>query len=59
MPRGCRPLAKQEAWESRKIWQPVTKAILGKDYSAATKFKQDIEQKQRDAAVERKKKGEE
>lgn len=44
--------------ESRKIWEPVTNAILAKDYSGATKFKQEIEQMQRDAAAERKRKDE-
>ncbi|PWN48611.1 hypothetical protein IE53DRAFT_399359 [Violaceomyces palustris] len=57
--KAVRPLESQDAMESRRIWEPVTKAIHSKEFSEATKFKQKIEQKQRDAAAERKKKGEE
>lgn len=53
-----RPLKAQQEMESRKIWEPVTNAIIAKDYSGATKAKQDIEQKQRDTAAERKRKDE-
>ncbi len=52
------PLSAQEEMESRKIWEPVTSAILAKKYSEATKNKQDIEQMQRNTAAERKRKGE-
>lgn len=45
--------------ESRRIWQPVTDAILGKEFGAATKHKQNIEQEQRDRAAERKRAGHE
>lgn len=54
-----RPLDVQEDMESRKIWLPVTEAIVNKEFSQATKHKQDIEQIQRTAAAERKRKGEE
>ncbi|PWN96789.1 hypothetical protein FA09DRAFT_299451 [Tilletiopsis washingtonensis] len=59
-PSKCvvRPLKAQQEMESRKIWEPVTNAIIAKDYSGATKAKQDIEQKQRDTAAERKRKDE-
>lgn len=43
--------------ESRKLWEKVTSNLLKKDYSEATKEKVTIEQKQRDEAAERKKKG--
>lgn len=43
--------------ESRKIWQTVTSAIHQRDFSAATRHKQRIEQVQRDAAAERKRQG--
>lgn len=43
--------------ESRKIWKPVTDAIIGKQFGDATKHKQVIEQTQRDRAAERKKNG--
>lgn len=56
--KTVRPLAAQDEMESRKIWEPVTSAILAKKYSEATKHKQDIEQKQRNTAAERKRKGE-
>lgn len=55
--RGVRPLASQEPMESRKIWEPVTNAIHNKEFGAATKHKQDIEQMQRDKAAERKRNG--
>ncbi|SNX87317.1 related to OSH6 - member of an oxysterol-binding protein family [Melanopsichium pennsylvanicum] len=56
--KAVRPLASQEEMESRRIWEPVTNAILAKKYSEATKNKQEIEQKQRNTAAERKRKGE-
>lgn len=56
--KSVRPLAAQDEMESRRIWEPVTNAILAKKYSEATKHKQDIEQKQRNTAAERKRKGE-
>lgn len=56
--KSVRPLSAQEDMESRRIWEPVTQAILAKKYSEATKHKQDIEQKQRNAAAERKRKNE-
>lgn len=40
--------------ESRKFWSGVTEAILDKRYSQATKLKQDIEERQRQKAAERK-----
>ncbi|PWN30970.1 hypothetical protein BDZ90DRAFT_229961 [Jaminaea rosea] len=57
LPKTVRPLSSQEDMESRKIWQPVTKAILDKEYSAATRHKQVIEQRQREEAAERKRVG--
>lgn len=56
--KAVRPLRSQEEMESRKIWEPVTNAILSKKFSEATKAKQEIEQKQRNVAAERKRKGE-
>ena len=53
-PKYVRSLEKQDELESRKVWEPVTKAILDKDYNQATKSKQAIEQHQRDLANERK-----
>ncbi|CDU26317.1 related to OSH6-member of an oxysterol-binding protein family [Sporisorium scitamineum] len=56
--KSVRPLSAQDEMESRRIWEPVTSAILAKKYSEATKHKQDIEQRQRNVAAERKRKGE-
>ncbi|CAO1626175.1 unnamed protein product [Parajaminaea phylloscopi] len=57
LPKTVRPLTSQDDMESRQIWQPVTKAIIDKDFSSATKHKQVIEQRQRDLAAERKRNG--
>ena len=57
VPKAVRPLENQLPTESRKLWDPVTSRLLKKEYSDATKFKQGIEQKQRDAATERRNKG--
>jgi len=57
VPKAVRPLESQLPTESRRLWDPVTSRLLKKEYSEATKFKQAIEQKQRDAAAERKNKG--
>ncbi|KAN0065665.1 hypothetical protein ACQY0O_000795 [Thecaphora frezii] len=56
--KTVRPLEAMEEMESRRIWEPVTSSILAKDFSQATKNKQMIEQRQRDIAAERKRKGE-
>lgn len=55
--KAVRPLENQLPTESRKLWDPVTSRLLKKEYSDATKFKQAIEQGQRDAAAERRNKG--
>ena len=57
VPKRVRPLEHQHAFESRKLWENVTSRLLNKEYSEATKHKLVIEQKQRDDAAERKKKG--
>ncbi|THG95184.1 hypothetical protein EW026_g6426 [Hermanssonia centrifuga] len=57
IPKACRPLEKQLPTESRKLWENVTSKLLSKEYSEANKHKQAIEQKQRDDAAERKRKG--
>jgi DNA invertase Pin-like site-specific DNA recombinase len=45
--------------ESRKFWQGVTDAIIGKQYGLATTLKQEIEERQRQKAAERKEQGKE
>jgi len=57
VPKAVRPLENQLPTESRRLWDPVTSGLLRKEYSEATKFKQAIEQRQRDDAAERKNKG--
>jgi len=57
VPKVVRPLEKQEPRESRKLWENVTNNLLKKEYSEATKEKIEIEQRQRDEAAERKRKG--
>ncbi|OSD08767.1 hypothetical protein PYCCODRAFT_1448910 [Trametes coccinea BRFM310] len=57
VPKVVRPLEKQLPNESRKLWENVTTRLLRKEYSEATKHKLAIEQKQRDDAAERKRKG--
>ncbi|KAE8228299.1 hypothetical protein CF326_g6773 [Tilletia indica] len=59
IPKSVRPLESQLELESRRIWEPVSSAIVSKQYGEATKAKQVIEQRQRDVAAERRKKGEE
>ena len=57
VPKTVRPLENQLPTESRKLWNSVTSRLLKKEYNEATKFKQAIEQKQRDDAAERRNKG--
>lgn len=52
------PLDEQHELETRKVWHPVTQALRKKDWPSASKHKVALEQKQRDEAAERKKKGE-
>ena len=59
VPKRVRPIAHQLPNESRRLWENVTNRLLAKEYSEATKHKLAIEQKQREKAAERKKKGEE
>ena len=59
IPKQVKPLDRQHTYESRKLWENVTKHLLAREYSEATKHKHAIEQRQRDQAAERKKKGEE
>lgn len=45
--------------ESRRFWAEVTQAIVTKQYSQATKLKQELEERQRDKAAERESRNEE
>lgn len=57
IPKTVRPLEKQLPNESRRLWKNVTENLVNKEYSEATKEKHAIEQRQRDEAAERKRKG--
>ncbi|KAF9486277.1 hypothetical protein BDN70DRAFT_794567 [Pholiota conissans] len=57
MPKTVRPLEKQHPRESRKLWETVTDNLTKKEFSEATKEKVNIEQRQREEAAERKRKG--
>lgn len=54
VPKSVPPEEEQLPNESRKFWGKVTDAILSKQYSQATKEKQDLEERQREKAAERK-----
>ncbi|EKM56961.1 uncharacterized protein PHACADRAFT_254378, partial [Phanerochaete carnosa HHB-10118-sp] len=58
IPKLVRDLDKQEEKESRRMWQNVTDRLLRKEYSEANKFKQAIEQRQREEEAGRKQRGE-
>lgn len=51
------PMEDQLPNESRKFWDKVTTAIKSKQYSLATQFKHEIEDRQRAKAAERKARG--
>ena len=53
------PLDKQLPNESQRFWASVTNAIKGKQFNEATKLKQELEERQREKANERKGKSEE
>ena len=57
VPKTVRPLERQLPDESRKLWERVTNKLISKEFGEANKFKQGIEQRQRDEAADRKKKG--
>jgi len=59
VPKIIPPLEEQLPNESRKFWNRVTEAIVNKQYSLATTLKQEIEEKQRKKAAERKEAGKE
>jgi len=57
IPKTVRPLERQHSRESRKLWENVTDKLVKKEFSEATREKVTIEQRQRDEAAERKRKG--
>jgi hypothetical protein len=59
VPKIVPPPSVQLPNESRKFWAGVTEAILNKQYSLATTLKQELEERQRQKAAERKAAGKE
>jgi len=57
VPKTVRPISKQHPTESRRLWGSVTSRLLRKEYGEATRAKHVIEQRQRDEAAERKRRG--
>lgn len=57
-PKQCPPTSQQLEGESRKVWDPVTKLILAREYTRATRQKTDIEDQQRKKAAGRAASGE-
>jgi hypothetical protein len=57
VPKSVRPISKQMPTESRRLWDSVTSRLLRKEYGEATRAKHVIEQRQRDEAAERKRRG--
>jgi oxysterol-binding protein-related protein 9/10/11 len=58
VPKSVPPEEVQLPNESRKFWSGVTSSILSKQFSQATKLKQEIEERQRAKAAEREAKSE-
>ncbi|MCJ1308674.1 hypothetical protein MMC25_002328 [Agyrium rufum] len=59
VPKIIPALSDQLPNESRRFWKDVTEAILDKQWNQATKYKQDLEERQRQKAAERVEKKEE
>lgn len=59
VPKVIPPEEEQLPNESRRLWKEVTDAIVNKQYNEATRVKQEIEERQREKAAERKAKSEE
>ncbi|KAH9166509.1 hypothetical protein EDB89DRAFT_2115822 [Lactarius sanguifluus] len=57
VPKIVRPISRQLPSESRRLWESVTSKLLSKEYGEATRAKQVIEQRQRDEAADRKRRG--
>jgi len=57
VPKRMRPISKQLPTESGRLWDSVTSRLLCKEFGEATRAKHIIEQRQRDEAAERKRRG--
>lgn len=51
--KKVQPIARQDEFESRRLWKEVTLALRNQDVTMATSSKQSIEQRQRDLVKER------
>lgn len=58
-PKIIPPEEQQLSNESRRFWHQVTAAILSKQYTQATKLKQELEERQREKATARQNQGQE
>ncbi|OCK78272.1 hypothetical protein K432DRAFT_357070 [Lepidopterella palustris CBS 459.81] len=54
VPKFVPPMEEQLPNESRKFWAGVTEAIINKQYGLATQLKQELEERQREKAADRK-----
>jgi oxysterol-binding protein-related protein 9/10/11 len=54
IPKTCPPEEEQLPNESRRFWHDVTENITNKQFNAATNKKQELEERQRERAAERK-----
>ncbi|KAN0129647.1 hypothetical protein V8E53_012467 [Lactarius tabidus] len=57
VPKTVRPISQQLPTESRRLWDSVTSRLVSKEFGEATRAKHVIEQRQRDEAAERKRRG--
>ena len=57
IPKVVRPLERQLENESRRLWENVTDNLVKREFGEATREKVGIEQRQRDEAAERKRRG--
>ena len=57
VPKTVRPISRQLPTESRRLWESVTSKLISKEFGEATRAKHIIEQRQRDDAAERKRRG--
>ncbi|KAH8976504.1 hypothetical protein EDB83DRAFT_2243088, partial [Lactarius deliciosus] len=54
VPKIVQPISRQLPSDSRRLWESVTSRLLSKEYGEATRV---IEQRQRDEAADRKRRG--
>jgi len=57
-PKFVAPVSEQSEWESRRLWEKVTKALRARDMDSATQAKTNLEDEQRRGAKMRLETGE-